>query len=351
MRPVRVVRRLREGARTHEASFARVVIHATRQRRGGWNLGELAAFGLLDPRNGPDRNPWAVPASEVERLVEALNPEEHIPLCEDKRLFTPHCQRHALPTPALVAVLERPPDDDATVGEWTRILDEDGPAGVVIKPSNGHRGLGVRVLTRGPEGFVDHRGGHRDAHALAGELAREPWDAFIVQERAYPHPALREMSGHDLLHTLRIVTLVGEGGRSRMLGGWMRIGGGQEPVDSFRSGSTNNLVAGVGEDGTLATPFGLAESGFGLVHVTAHPRTGVPLAGFRVPDWDAAREVALRAADAFSCLRTVGWDIAPTPDGPTIVEGNAWWALPPDPDGAEVPTTVEALRAAAAGCR
>ncbi|MBN9282025.1 MAG: hypothetical protein J0H37_07220, partial [Hyphomicrobium denitrificans] len=54
------------------------------------------------------------------------------------------------------------------------------------------------------------------------------------------------------------------------------------------------------------------------------------LEGFRLPDWTLVTELALRAARTFLPLRTIGWDIALTPDGPVIVEGNRWWDPPND---------------------
>jgi hypothetical protein len=38
--------------------------------------------------------------------------------------------------------------------------------------------------------------------------------------------------------------------------------------------------------------------------------------------------VCCRAAAALSGIRSVGWDVVLTPEGPVIVEGNAAWCLP-----------------------
>ena len=61
----------------------------------------------------------------------------------------------------------------------------------------------------------------------------------------------------------------------------------------------------------------------------------------------ARRELAVRAARAVAPLRTVGWDVAPTADGPMVLEGNAWWAPLQDPAGGSVPVR-DALRQAVA---
>jgi len=46
-------------------------------------------------------------------------------------------------------------------------------------------------------------------------------------------------------------------------------------------------------------------------------------------------------------LRTIGWDVALTPNGPRIVEGNVWWDPPNQHDC--MGRLVEALSAAAGG--
>ena len=40
--------------------------------------------------------------------------------------------------------------------------------------------------------------------------------------------------------------------------------------------------------------------------------------------WKESCQLAIETARNFLPLRIVGWDIAITPNGPSIVEGNAW---------------------------
>jgi Sugar-transfer associated ATP-grasp len=349
LRPLRIAGRLAAAARHHGAPLPRVAVHAFRQTRRGWRLGEMAMLGLLDPDRGPDAAPWAVRAAEFERLQEALNPPEHVPVCEDKRRFADFCERAGLPSPRLLAVLERGEDPAATVLDWSRVLAAEGARrDIVVKPADGHRGVGVRVLGRSRGALADHRGRPLDPVGLARRLAADPWPAYVVEERVRPHPAMRELTGHDYLNTLRIVTLAEEGAPARIVGRLWRIGTGNEPVDSFRSGSTRNLCAEVGEDGRVGVPLALAPSGFGLEPVPVHPATGKVVQGWRVPDWDLARDTALRAAEALRELPSVGWDVAVTDRGPMVIEGNAWWAWLCDPRATAEPPVVTAHRRAVA---
>jgi len=245
-------------------------------------------------------------------------------------------------------VLERGPDRAATVAAWAAQLERSAPAEFVVKPVSGQRGIGVRVLAQAPGGATERGGAILPWDALARELESGPGTALLVQQRLRPREDVRRLSGRDALQTYRIVTLVDGDGTAWVPYALLRLAVGDVLLDGFRSadsGSTGNLIARIEPDGTIAAPVAVASSGFGLVRVPRHPHSAVVLAGAPAPGWDEARALALRAAEAFSPLRTVGWDIAVTDDGPVLVEGNAWWGASADPDGALLPVR-DALRAA-----
>ncbi len=347
-RPTRVAARLRGAADAHGAPLWRVALRAAQVRRRGWRLGEAASFGMLDPGADLASFDWAIPATEMERLQEALNPEDAARLAEDKRNLAGICARNGLPAARQAALLERAGGLAATASVWAAALEREAPEQLVIKPVDGHRGLGVRVLSRAPEGAADRGGRVVTWHALARELAEERWPGFIVQERIRPHPDLERMSGSAVVHTLRMVTLRSPSEPPRLVASRLRIPAGHLPVNSFRAGRSGNLVAEVRPDGALALPFGPRPGGFGLDPVPRHPLSGARLEGLPVPGWEDARALALQAAEAFAPLRTVGLDIAPTDRGPVLVEANAWWRWLPNPRGGADPAFA-ALREAARG--
>ena len=53
-----------------------------------------------------------------------------------------------------------------------------------------------------------------------------------------------------------------------------------------------------------------------------HPVSGATIAGFVFPDWEEAMRVVCRAAKEVPQVGYVGWDVAFTPNGPCLVEGN-----------------------------
>ena len=53
-----------------------------------------------------------------------------------------------------------------------------------------------------------------------------------------------------------------------------------------------------------------------------HPDTGIDFIGYQIPMFQEAIALAKEAARVIPQVRHVGWDMAITPDGPAIIEGN-----------------------------
>jgi len=57
----------------------------------------------------------------------------------------------------------------------------------------------------------------------------------------------------------------------------------------------------------------------------AHPASGVRFAGAEAPDIQAVCETARPAHRVLDTSMSIGWDVAMTPKGPSIIEGNGHW--------------------------
>lgn len=55
-----------------------------------------------------------------------------------------------------------------------------------------------------------------------------------------------------------------------------------------------------------------------------HPDTGVTFVGYRLPMIPEAIKLVKKAARVVPQMRHIGWDVAITPDGPAIIEGNEY---------------------------
>ena len=97
-------------------------------------------------------------------------------------------------------------------------------------------------------------------------------------------------------------------------------------MDNLHGGASGNVFRVVDpESGVLGPARMMRDDRLGMTMSPTVPGTSVRIAGARLPDWQAARELVLRAGPAFLPVRTIGWDIAFTPDGPVALEANTRW--------------------------
>lgn len=306
--------------------------------RRGFRPGEALRLGLTDPKIAPASLDGCFTKEELFALQNRLNPVELTSLTEDKSVFDAYCAARAIPVPKHFATLGRvsagSPEGHAiaTREAWLRDIAPNLPSQFITKPALGVYGAGVSLWTREGTSFRDHKGRLLSADALYEQCCGDPkFDRYVVQQRLLNHPALVELTGSSTLQTVRLVTLIDTDGTAQCLYAEWKLAIGESVTDNFAGGVGGNLVASVRlSDGTTGAAQAPAPSGIGSTQVHRHPVTGAELEGFRLPDWTSVTELALRAARTFLPLCTIGWDIALTPDGPVIVEGNRWWDPPND---------------------
>lgn len=338
----RTIEITRATRRAHGAGPVAVGSRALEMSRRGFTFDEAFALGLLDPGR---------PAAEVDdqlskrRLIgiqSQLNPNELWYLTEDKAVFYRLAEALGLPVPRLHAVLcQSGPGvtrDGAVLAgpdDWARYLATDAPEEFVVKPSRGYHGLGVRVVTRRPDGALDVLGaGPTTVNRLCDELARDhQFHVHVVQERLRDHPDLP--GDGTALQTLRIVTFIARDGTVEVVNGQFRITVAGNAVDNFSNGATGNVLAVIDlRDGTMGAVLHAGPHREFLLTPTGEWPGGPPV-GARLPCWDEVVAAVTSAAPHFLPHRTIGWDVAITPDGPRIVEANIWWDPPsPEPGGA-----------------
>lgn len=133
-------------------------------------------------------------------------------------------------------------------------------------------------------------------------------DEFIVQ-----HPEMSSLYP-DSVNTVRMITFLRPDGDVRLLAAVLRIGNG-DVIDNFASGGMFTMLD---EDGVALFPGVDKQSNV----YREHPVTGTPIVGFRVPMYDRVWELTQQLARRTPEAPYVGWDLAITPDGPVVIEGN-----------------------------
>ncbi|MBR5754208.1 MAG: hypothetical protein IKX97_00055 [Erysipelotrichaceae bacterium] len=117
------------------------------------------------------------------------------------------------------------------------------------------------------------------------------------------------------INTVRITTLL-HNDEAHMMYAILRIGLAGMSVDNVGSGGIYTLLS---KDGEIINPCWSDKT---ISTYTKHPDSGMELIGFKVPYFDEAVSLCKKAALVEKHVRYVGWDIAITDKGPTIVEGN-----------------------------
>jgi hypothetical protein len=230
----------------------------------------------------------------------------------DKRLFERRCQVAGLPCVQTLAEFANgqtvkcspPPQFDV----FTKLSDRWAGEGAAIwNYSDGQYRNGQQSFSF--HGLID---------SLAAASVARP---ILLQPCYRNHPDLADISGRAL-STIRVVTLK-NGGSFHLCAAVFRTSRDQA-ADNFALGG-------------LAAPIDLITGTLGAAvtkdvpkrprSYDRHPVGGGTFLGRTIPLWNEVKRLAIRAHQEFSTIPSAGWDIAVTPEGPILVEGNPSWCI------------------------
>ena len=270
---------------------------------------EYFAYGLWQPDRRMNIDNYLY-SNECTRLFKVLNRPSRPDPIDDKLAFHELCRAHAIPTPAVLAAF-------APAG---RLVDFEfgGPPkhDLFIKASTGSS-RAERFRWDGIE-FESNRGCRLEPEGLGDYLAdraRTENLTLIVQPVLSNHPDLRVQS-NGALATARLVTGHAMNGEVTPIFGLMWFG----------------LADQITCHGNCVTLIDVADGR--LLPAPPQDSPGVAIFRYRefgsngartLPDWNTALEHVKVAHRACSEFVFVGWDVAFTPHGAMVLEGNASW--------------------------
>ncbi len=193
-----------------------------------------------------------------------------------------------------------------------------GKRRIFAKPNVGESGSGIERL---------------EAQSFAGlrqmyDYVKDPARGFgVIEEELIQHPALSKIYPCSI-NTYRIVTLVAEG-VAHCVYAAARFGNNGKFVDNAEKGN-GGVYCPIDQEREVICGVAHASD---LTNYDRHPYTGVLLLGYPLPFVQEAVALVKRAAMEVPQIGFVGWDVAITPDGPVLVEGNVYpghdfWQLP-----------------------
>ncbi|MDR1465615.1 MAG: hypothetical protein LBJ11_10020 [Oscillospiraceae bacterium] len=179
----------------------------------------------------------------------------------------------------------------------------EGKGAVFAKPTDERGGNGVeRISLPAPEG----------SGALLERLRES--GQILVEEAIVQHPEMSRLSPSSV-NTLRVTSLL-DGEQTHIFYCLVRMGDGTRHNDNISCGG---MYCPVDDDGRISAPAFCDKTG---LCYEEHPATHVRLPGFSIPYYAEAMDLIRRAAPRSPLVRYIGWDIAVTPAGPVLVEGN-----------------------------
>lgn len=183
----------------------------------------------------------------------------------------------------------------------------DHNATFFLKPVSGTMGRGIE--RRSTAAIPDRAAFYADCRA----------QRLLLEAPIRQHPALEALSP-GCVNSVRINAARDRSGRVRLIGACLKCGGRNAATDNFHSGGVayplelaSGRVCGPGRNNT------------DLHDYTRHPASGAYLPGTVIPFWQEITACVSQAMDRVPGMGYVGWDIAVTPDGPELIEGNWHW--------------------------
>ena len=190
--------------------------------------------------------------------------------------------------------------ENGTVDDLKKFLSNNEE--FMVKPRDGLGGMGV---------YKEYKKNIKDINEFYNYLKN---NNLFIEEYVKQNEDINKLC-KESVNTIRIMTF-SYNGKSEIVYAAMRIGNGVNNVDNFHQGGMGckiDLEKGILIGDAIDKD---------LNHFVVHPKSKVKFDGFKIPYWEEAKKLVLDASKVNNNIHLVGWDVAITDDGPTLIEGN-----------------------------
>lgn len=187
-----------------------------------------------------------------------------------------------------------------TIEELKAFLDKNEE--FMVKPYDGLGGKGV---------YKEYRKNIKNVNDFYNYLNE---NHLFIEEYVKQNKEVNRLC-KESVNTIRIMTF-SYNGKSEIVYAAMRIGNGINNVDNFHQGGMGckiDLEKGILIGDAIDKD---------LNHYEVHPKSKVKFDGFVLPNWEKAKKLVLEASLVNNNIHMVGWDVALTDEGATLIEGN-----------------------------
>ena len=190
--------------------------------------------------------------------------------------------------------------EDGSIEDLEKFLSNNEE--FMVKPRDGLGGMGV---------YKEYKKNIKDINEFYNYLKN---NNLFIEEYVKQNEDINKLC-KESVNTIRIMTF-SYNGKSEIVYAAMRIGNGFNNVDNFHQGGMGckiDLEKGILIGDAIDKD---------LNHFVVHPKSKVKFDGFKIPYWEEAKKLVLDASKVNNNIHLVGWDVAITDDGPTLIEGN-----------------------------
>ena len=258
-------------------------------------------------------------------------------ILRDKEIFKLICDYNNLPIPRHYGHLRFGKLEGGKESPLT-LIARHNPKTLVLKPILGQNGVGIQFFSPDQlESICADKNLHREA--------------FLIEEAIEQHPELNAINPHSV-NSIRLITFLSPDGTVDVLSGMLKASASTIPIDNFSLGGIGvgiDLTTGrLRSDGYVkfyspdavidnrqtTDPDTIQEILNEIKTMTSkhpgrvfkrHPLTDFKFEGFQLPYWNEVLDTAIKAQMVFSHGKANAIDIAITPTGPVILEGNESW--------------------------
>jgi hypothetical protein len=259
------------------------------------------------------QTPHPLPGRAAGRLLSRIGNKEQHQSLSDKQGTAEALARAGLPVPELLEIIPRGQAPDPTAAAWSQ------PGQLFVKPRRGSAARGAMAIdVLAPDRYRIANGPLINANLLQKQLSGAcPEDDLMVQTRLQVAPAMEDLAAAGAAPVLRLTAARNPGEAAFLHSALLSV---DVPGESPRNFIRGKILAPIDlNSGRMERGLWFLNPGERYCEL---PWNQAPLVSRRLPDFERAAEITLRATALFPSLAIVNWDLIVTPSGPVVLEGN-----------------------------
>lgn len=243
-------------------------------------------------------------------------------LLYNKLTFDIFCKKNIIPTPTIISYNFNKnfylDNQIIQITTWQQLKEyfqqqvkKQDSKSLFLKPIEGYQGGGIFKVTQSTN--------NQEYKKLFDKLSRK---LYLHQEEIIQHKKINQIYNKSI-NTVRLETYIDTNGNVHFLGVFIRFGVGNSIVDNVSAGG---LFVPVDIDSGKLFDYGYLSKFSFYKKCLEHPNSKFKFENFVIPYFDEVKNIVMNATLKIP-KKIIGWDIAITPSGPIIIEGNFYPGL------------------------